>query len=419
MRHYHKKRQQGATALLTLVFMIGMLGIIGLAIDTGHILVNKTRLQNALDAAALSAAITRNGSSNNSIAESIAAGITTFELFKKSTGNTELKDVQLTAANFLFSDYVSNFFPANGTGPFVRVQSNALRVGNFFIQVITRNSSQNVGAVATAGPVGQNCNLVPLVICADVDPDTGEMDKDCSDEDPGEPGIKECYGYIMNEENELHQHEFCKHSDTDCVDTELESGNFTLLRWDGDAGKNDVYKSLSEGSANTCSTEIGLQLESEPGFAVGPVASGINERFYADTVNSIYDNVTHPTADTPAYDTYIDDQELTESSSYNPDGIINNRIVQVPIGDCTGIQKGNTTFDFAADGSGNMAAACVLIRRPVRQTGSDKNPDYLKNSIYFEMLELCPASGKTDPTNPVIYGPFKIVLFKSENSGDS
>ena len=412
MRLHHTQKQQGAAMMLTLVFMIGMLGMIGLAIDTGHVLINKTRLQNSLDAAALSAAIVLNGPTNNSTAEATTAGLETFDLFIKSAGNAELaNNITLTAADFSYSDRV-NLFSAGlgGTPKFVQVRNNALPVTKFFIQVLTGSSPINVGAISTAGPMGQNCNLVPLVICADVDPATGTMDKDCSTDNDGD-GFKDCYGYNMNEESELHT-KFCAPNDTACQATSLEAGNFTLLRWEDSAGKNDIRSSLAGGDVDSCS--VGVQLETDPGNAVGPVSQGINDRFAADTVNNTYDNFTHPTAATPAYDSYLSDQASSTNS-----GIQNNRLVAAPVGDCNGIQNGNTTFDFATDGSGNMAAMCILIRRPVRATGPNNQPDYLKNSIYIEMLELCPALGNTDPTNPVIYGPFRIVLFKSENSGDS
>ncbi len=157
---FKKKCEQGATLILTLLFMIGMLGMIGLAIDTGHVMVNKTRLQNALDAAALSAAIVLNGAINNSTANASAAGVITFDLFKAAAGNGELAGVTLTAANFSYSDRV-NLFSAGlgGTPNFVRVSTNTLQVNNFFIQAVTGNFSQNIGAVSTAGPMGQNCNI--------------------------------------------------------------------------------------------------------------------------------------------------------------------------------------------------------------------------------------------------------------------
>jgi len=396
MKQHHINKQRGATMMLTLVFMIGMLGIIGLAIDTGHILVNKTRLQNALDATALSSAITLNGTSNNSVAESIDAGIATFNLFKNSQGNDELASVTLTAANFLFSDNVSQFLSGvGGTPNFVRVSTNALQVNNFFIQVFTGTPSENVAAISTAGPMGQNCNLVPLVICAhDEDPSTPDitdMDKDCTtDSSFDDDSLIDCYGYNLGEEIQLH---------LSFKDTELEGGNFTLLRWSDSNGANDIQKSLS-GEVNSCS--IGVQLETEPGNMVQPVRTGINTRINNDTVTTEF--IT-----SPALNEY---KKAQVEYPDNLNGIVNNREVAIPIGDCLGAQNGLSTFNFAKDGSGNMAAICALI---TKKTTMPPN-----NTVYLEFTTgLCPALGNTDPNNPVIYGPFKIVLFKSENSQDS
>ena len=49
------RKQKGTVIVLTALSLIVILGMIGLAIDLGHAYVNKTRLQNALDATALSA----------------------------------------------------------------------------------------------------------------------------------------------------------------------------------------------------------------------------------------------------------------------------------------------------------------------------------------------------------------------------
>lgn len=51
-------RQKGAVLPLLAIGMLAILGVAGLAIDTGHAHLNKSRLQNALDAAALSGART-------------------------------------------------------------------------------------------------------------------------------------------------------------------------------------------------------------------------------------------------------------------------------------------------------------------------------------------------------------------------
>ena len=51
-----RHKQQGAVLILVVVGMLGMLAVVGLALDSGHAMLNKTRLQNAVDAAALAGA---------------------------------------------------------------------------------------------------------------------------------------------------------------------------------------------------------------------------------------------------------------------------------------------------------------------------------------------------------------------------
>ncbi len=416
MRQHIKKNQQGATLLLSMVFMIAMLGVIGLAIDTGHLLVNKTRLQNAMDAASLSAATVLNGAINNSQAQATAAGIATFDLFKNAAGNSELSAVNLTKTNFTYSDNISQFLAGVGNTPsnFVRVRTDGLYINNFLIQIITGNSNQFVEAISTAGPIGKNCNLVPLVICADVDPNTGQMDKNCTDDTNGD-GYVDCYGYNLHEESTLSTPP-CPPSGSCTINSAVTAGNFTLLRWgsgdDQDDFANDVRQALSN-TVDTCSQKV--RLDNSPALEMPAVAAGVNDRFYKDTVTDIYDNFTHPTATTPA----LPDYKASQSTAVvNPGQIINNRVVAVPIGDCTGLQNGNTKFKFASNGSGNMSSICAFIRRPVIDNGS--TPNYLINNIYIEMLDRCPAgNGQTNPNNPVVFGPYQIVLYKSENSQDS
>jgi len=412
MKQHHINKQQGATMMLTLVFMIGMLGIIGFAIDTGHILVNKTRLQNALDATALSAAITLNGPSNNSKAESVAAGIETFEAFKALQGNNELAGVTLTEANFLFSDNVSQFLSGvGGTPNFVRVSSNALQVNSFFIQVITKNASESVGAISTAGPMGENCNIVPFVLCAgDLDPDTEniQMDKNCQDDTNGD-GFKDCYGYNLNEEFGIHKREDCSKvpaAEYDaCIATNVEAGNFELLAVADSASGSDIRDSIA-GEIDACTAseaELGLA----PGFKVGPVSQGIDLRISRDTVTTAYSAEEYFNPLHNAEDAYIEDQKTPD----NLGGIKDLRIMAIPIGNCDDIQAGRTSIKAATDTEESVARMCVLAKRP-----PEKPPE---NTIFIEILETCSGFGKTDPNNPVIYGPFKIVLFKSENSKDS
>lgn len=403
------KIQRGATVVLTLVFMLGMLAMIGLAIDTGHLLVNKDRFQNAMDGAALSAAIVRNGASNNSIAEATAAGIVTFNLFKLSDGNAELANVTLKDTDFLFSDRVNKFFEGVGTGStavFVRVSSSALQINNFFIQVATGNPKENVTAVSTAGPVGQNCDLVPFVVCAaDDDLTTPELetDKNCTDDTDGS-GVNDCYGHDFQVEQKLAP--ACnENKDPLCNPNGLGSASYSFFRIGDSTGANDLKNSL-QGTSNVCDSNPIVDLE--PGKQIGPVQKGLDYRFNNDTVTSTYDDVSNPTYSAPAYKDYLTDQ----STPNNSDGTLNYRLMSVPIADCTGTQHGSS------DPIELIFTACALLRREVEHIGKF-------NNIYIELVarddgrQGCPSLGATDPTNAVINGPFKIVLFKSEGRGDS
>jgi Flp pilus assembly protein TadG len=51
-----RRRERGATLILVVVGLLALIAMAGLALDTAHVLLNKSRLQSALDAAALAGA---------------------------------------------------------------------------------------------------------------------------------------------------------------------------------------------------------------------------------------------------------------------------------------------------------------------------------------------------------------------------
>ena len=51
-----RRKQKGVIGVLVAVGLVALLAMAGLALDTSHAMLNKTRLQNAVDAAALSGA---------------------------------------------------------------------------------------------------------------------------------------------------------------------------------------------------------------------------------------------------------------------------------------------------------------------------------------------------------------------------
>ena len=71
--------QKGVIAVVVAIGIAALVGIVGLALDTGHLLLNKTRLQNAVDAAALTGAQElRNSVSANPLADARNAAIAAF-----------------------------------------------------------------------------------------------------------------------------------------------------------------------------------------------------------------------------------------------------------------------------------------------------------------------------------------------------
>src|SRR5262245_39350562 len=50
------QRQRGIVAVAIAICLLALLAMVGFALDSGHLILNKSRLQNTVDAAALSAA---------------------------------------------------------------------------------------------------------------------------------------------------------------------------------------------------------------------------------------------------------------------------------------------------------------------------------------------------------------------------
>ncbi len=66
-------KQHGIVIPLVAIALLALLGVTGLAVDMGHMYENKTRLQNAVDAAALSAAKTLDETKGDQASATVAA----------------------------------------------------------------------------------------------------------------------------------------------------------------------------------------------------------------------------------------------------------------------------------------------------------------------------------------------------------
>jgi Flp pilus assembly protein TadG len=384
MKINYAKNQRGAIVPAVVIALPILLLVMGWALDFGHVFVNKTRLQNALDATALSAATVINKNVKNGTGPATAAGKETFTQFMAGSGNDELNGLKPDDLVFQYSKTLNpwgTFDAATDTFAYVRVTSNGmLNVTPALIQVTNKFTNDiPVPAVSTAGPVGNNCELVPLVICPKAGAPTGCDEYGCN----GIPfHTKVCLKGGTADAK-----------DGSCQDPSLPTGNFGLLRFDGFSGGDDI-KDLLAGTVNTCSNTATW----ENGNKVGPVSQGIETRFEEDLVQTEYKGDMPVGGYQPQY-TAETNAQLAKTPV--PDGIANNRVVAVPV-----------VESCATSPVKIVAASCFLMTEKPTHTGT-------ANEIIGELTGACPGPGTFDPKNPVVFGPYKIVLFKSFGSSDS
>jgi hypothetical protein len=113
---YQGLEQRGSVLILVTIGMVVLLGIAGLALDMGHAYLMKTRLQTALDAAALSGAKTLDITKGDTVQAELDA-LNTFTI----NAGDDMNDTSLTPV-VDFSDVL--FDPAQALDPrYVRVTS--------------------------------------------------------------------------------------------------------------------------------------------------------------------------------------------------------------------------------------------------------------------------------------------------------
>jgi hypothetical protein len=368
-------KQSGAVVPLVTILLPVLLLAAGWALDFGHAFVNKTRLQNGLDAAALSAAIVINRDAGKDIGAATTQGRKTFDIFKAASGNNEISDLRSNDLKFEYSKYIKPFVPGETDKPaFVRVSLiDKMKVTPILIRIFAAfDKDISIPATATAGAVGNNCSVTPFVMCIAINP----MDRDCSDDG--------CYGYTYGSTTELsmaHAGEL------------LRSGIYSLLDLDELPGNKDIYDALAAkdgdpGYRNIC---VNKPLSTDPNYSWDEAYQGINDRFDSDTDTVVYDGSGDKSAHT----------------QYEESGKGNNRRMMVALaGYCSGQPGGKINIFLLGSGGG----ICVFL---IDKPGKDNK------KVKVEMVRSCPISGPFNPAKAVLNGPYKIVLFRSEKSSDS
>lgn len=417
------KRQQGIVVVITTIALLALLSMAALALEGAHVLLNKSRLQNAVDAAALSAAKTYDQTRN--AADSTTAARLTFRQNLQQAGSSELTSVD--TLDSLVSDagghwriqYLSSLNPltvqANPAAPtapilFVRVTLRNVTLNSFLGQIVGLGEF-NVAASAVAGPspaLDNNvCNLTPVVVCARA-PDVTE---------------NSFFGFQPGTIQEL------KIGSTG--ETPLGSGNYQLLDLVGGGGAG--VRELMAGAPTGCYDDGDApNVDTEPGNKVGPVAQGFNTRFgiYQGGVSTTYlpDLVrvnpdvaqtrfgydAYPNPGTPyRYTDYLNDLSACQANPggarCNPAGVAQRRVITVVMGDCDSEDNGVAQVPVLGFG-------CFFLPQSVRHQGNDA-------SIWGEFVRGCNnATGGFSGVPPGSLNnaaPTRIILYKDPESRDA
>lgn len=433
---YWPRRQQGAVMVLVVIAMASMLLMGALALDGGHMLLNKTRLQNAVDAAALSGAKTLQGAFGSGTAATLArdAAWDTLARNAAAEGNGELADAFGTTAlsvaphavvELSSSVYGPFSYPGPADAKYVRVSVPDYCLAGFFWRLAEAfgvepadgcdPGEKTVAAIATAGPSpsASPCKIEPIMVCGD------------PGDDPAENGGGSYWGYEYGELEVL--------KSAAGNEPVIGPGNFQLLRLDGAAGANDLRKALA-GGIDKCNV-VGEEVETEPGNQVGPVAQGLNTRFgvyngpgmnatsyppdwvttfsdpkmtYDDATDSVLHQgqvVTSSAGDLSAGGTALYDINdwKTDSAacavSGSCSGAAERRMLNIVIGDCDGESGGNVDVPVLDFG-------CFFLLQTVAQQG-------VEAQVFGQFVKECEGDGVAGPVPTEDVGPVIIQLYKS------
>jgi hypothetical protein len=350
-----KCRQQGLVVVMYAVALAAVLGVAGLAVDLGRAYLEKTRLQNVLDAAALDAAKTLFDTGSTSSAQTAAAA-------------------SLAANGFASLAPTYTFTPAGLNPKYVHLQVSGYTVTTVLARVIGYDTL-SLTVEAKAGPLslgGEVCGA-PIGVCGD----PTHADDDCTD--------GACWG-IPTVAGQFA-----------LKDAQSGPGFYGLLQTPpGAAGINAALS----GEKPKC-VEAGKTETAQGGF-IGSNTDALNSRF--GTASGLYGNaskyppdaVTSPASIPMLYSVY---QARLASGSWDyPNGVPRRRTFVVPIIDCDGVG--------ASKPVAVLGTACLFMTRDVPGSGVDKG------TVYGQLIDQCTAEGGT-PGAPGSSGAYRIVLFQA------
>lgn len=397
------RKQRGLVVVIVTIAMLALIAVAAFAIDINHAMMNRTKLQNSVDAAALAAAIVLDKDGTEAQADTIARS--TLTKMSTAAGNAELTldvsdvvnvEVQFSNDPTVFPD--SGYSSSPDGDRYVRVVINQLDLESFFFaRALGVTKRLTASAVAGPSPGGNACNIVPMAVCEGDDAGTNGYDA----------GV--VYALKIADQN----------------DPAMGSGNFQLL--DFGSGASTVREALAGGYAGCVDLDAGETVTTKPGNTVGPVGQGLNTRFgeysggglsATDYPPDLYVKQTTPTltdadvGSTPAwgYQDYKDDLNDNvcpgDATNCKSNGDAERRILAIPVVDCSGASGGTNNFAVSAIG------CFFLLQKAPNSNGGH-------TSIFGEFIEDCTVKNTRNNGTSTSNGPHRIVLYKDPNSEES
>lgn len=409
--HAPRRRQRGAVLALFTIAMVVMLAMAGMALDGAHGMLNKTRLQNVVDAAALSAARTLLKTEDEVLAE--AEALQKFAQNANAPGNREMAEgyagggIDVSVA---FSSTLHPFVPGSTPAQYVRVTATNFTLPGWFIRVMGFNEKV-VGASAVAGPsptIQTACNLTPMMVCGD--PNAAPED---------------FFGYEIGQADVLK---------TSTSSFEVGPGNFQLIRLGDGQGGADIRQGMAGNYAGCISSDD--TVPTEPGNTVGPVAQGLNTRFgeyqggqvnstdhppdiitwepetllsYDSETDTIYQGSEALGADNDP-DFHAEYEQRASGPPYDHApiemggiGVKGRRVLAVTIGDCSETTNGQGDVPV-------LGFLCYYLIQRAQQKGNESH-------VYGQFIEDgCDITGRPGAAPTTGPGPYIIQLYKDETA---
>lgn len=451
----HHNKQKGAVLVLVTVALFVLLGFTALALDGGYLLLNKTRVQDAVDSAALSGAKTlaKMPANGNTHDDARAAVYTTLQTIFTGDGFNQV-DIDINniaaATTIEFSHKAVPFVVTNDSAArYIRVRLNTVPVNQFFSQLMVDN--WQVASAAVAGPEKggkpQEQQVIPLLLCS----------KDTDDPHHGfNPSDKDNRGDVIVIKTNHHDNVPVGPGNTLSVALNLDGPQAGCNGADdtsgADKGASKYLAALAGDISSSSVVEKGQLICTEPGIMTGPTHEGLNTRFGIDKQGKKYAGPADSPENSPNGAYYSDcslpsfspvtfddvnfgdeksssagNQVLTDSAklsqlqsfpdyasgfnSIEPDWtnhcVPKRRIVKLPVADCKATKsKGRTDLEV-------IDTVCMFLNQEVTGKGASKNEGQY---IVAEMLESCDlGSGGSGSNNT----SERLVLYKDTASGDS